>query len=144
MSGDVFGNGMLLSEPIALVAAFHHRHIYLDPHPAPATSSTERTRLFHLPRHPRDDSDLDLLRPAGARLPYPAHAPRPLSAAYTSTKHAITGLTKATNLDGRAYDIAVVPVDIGNAAPPMTDRMGTGPGVLQPDRRPQPHPPMHA
>ena len=52
-----------------------------------------------------------------------AHAPRPLSAAYTSTKHAITGLTKATNLDGRTYDIAVGQVDIGNAATPMTDRM---------------------
>ena len=60
-----------------------------------------------------------------------AHAPRPFSAAYTSTKHAITGLTKATNLDGRAYDIAVGQVDIGNAATPMTDRMVDG--VLQPD-----------
>ena len=47
-----------------------------------------------------------------------AHAPRPYSAAYTSTKHAITGLTKASNLDGRKYDIAVGQVDIGNAATP--------------------------
>ena len=47
-----------------------------------------------------------------------AHAPRPFSAAYTSTKHAITGLTKASNLDGRMYDIAVGQVDIGNAATP--------------------------
>ena len=62
-----------------------------------------------------------------------AHAPRPFSAAYTSTKHAITGLTKASNLDGRAYDIAVGQVDIGNAATPMTDRMVAGPGVMQPD-----------
>ena len=62
-----------------------------------------------------------------------AHAPRPLSAAYTATKHAITGLTKASNLDGRAYDIAVGQIDIGNAATPMTDRMVDGPGVLQPD-----------
>ena len=62
-----------------------------------------------------------------------AHAPRPLSAAYTSTKHAITGLTKSSNLDGRAYDIAVGQIDIGNAATPMTDRMASGPGVLQPD-----------
>jgi NAD(P)-dependent dehydrogenase (short-subunit alcohol dehydrogenase family) len=52
-----------------------------------------------------------------------AHAPRPFSAAYTSTKHAITGLTRATNLDGRAYDIAVGQIDIGNAATPMTERM---------------------
>jgi NAD(P)-dependent dehydrogenase (short-subunit alcohol dehydrogenase family) len=62
-----------------------------------------------------------------------AHAPRPFSAAYTSTKHAITGLTKASNLDGRKYDIAVGQVDIGNAATPMTDRMVNGPGVMQPD-----------
>jgi NAD(P)-dependent dehydrogenase (short-subunit alcohol dehydrogenase family) len=62
-----------------------------------------------------------------------AHAPRPFSAAYTSTKHAITGLTKATNLDGRAYDIAVGQIDIGNAATPMTERMVDG--VLQPDGR---------
>ena len=52
-----------------------------------------------------------------------AHAPRPFSAAYTSTKHGITGLTKASNLDGRQYDIAVGQIDIGNAATPMTDRM---------------------
>jgi hypothetical protein len=69
-----------------------------------------------------------------------AHAPRPFSAAYTSTKHAITGLTKATNLDGRAYDIAVGQVDIGNAATPMTDRMVAG--VLQPDGRKIPEPRM--
>ena len=69
-----------------------------------------------------------------------AHAPRPFSAAYTSTKHAITGLTKATNLDGRAYDIAVGQIDIGNAATPMTDRMVDG--VLQPDGRKMPEPRM--
>lgn len=62
-----------------------------------------------------------------------AHAPRPFSAAYTSTKHAISGLTRASNLDGRAYDIAVGQVDIGNAATPMTDRMVAGPGVMQAD-----------
>jgi NAD(P)-dependent dehydrogenase (short-subunit alcohol dehydrogenase family) len=62
-----------------------------------------------------------------------AHAPRPYSSAYTSTKHAITGLTKSSNLDGRKYDIAVGQVDIGNAATPMTDRMVAGPGVMQPD-----------
>jgi NAD(P)-dependent dehydrogenase (short-subunit alcohol dehydrogenase family) len=71
-----------------------------------------------------------------------AHAPRPFSAAYTSTKHAITGLTKATNLDGRAYDIAVGQVDIGNAATPMTERMVDG--VLQPDGRKIPEPRMDA
>src|SRR6266852_2929430 len=71
-----------------------------------------------------------------------AHAPRPFSSAYTSTKHAITGLTKATNLDGRMYDIAVGQVDIGNAATPMTDRMVAG--VLQPDGRKIPEPRMDA
>jgi len=69
-----------------------------------------------------------------------AHAPRPFSAPYTSTKHAITCLTRATNLDGRAYDIAVGQIDIGNAATPMTDRMIDG--VLQPDGRKMPEPRM--
>src|SRR6266699_7280296 len=62
-----------------------------------------------------------------------AHAPRPFSSPYTATKHGITGLTKASNLDGRQYDIAVGQVDIGNAATPMTDRMVKDPGVMQPD-----------
>ena len=55
-----------------------------------------------------------------------AHAPRPLSSPYTATKHAITGLTKATSLDGRAYDIACGQIDIGNAISPMTERMAQG------------------
>ena len=55
-----------------------------------------------------------------------AHAPRPNSVAYTSTKHAITGLTKSTSLDGRKYDIACGQIDIGNAATPMTERMTKG------------------
>ena len=55
-----------------------------------------------------------------------AHAPRPNSAPYTSTKHAITGMTKSTSLDGRKYDIACGQVDIGNALTDMTARMGSG------------------
>jgi NAD(P)-dependent dehydrogenase (short-subunit alcohol dehydrogenase family) len=55
-----------------------------------------------------------------------AHAPRPNSAPYTSTKHAITGLTKATALDGRKYDIACGQIDIGNAMTPMASRMAEG------------------
>jgi len=55
-----------------------------------------------------------------------AHAPRPNSSPYTSTKHAITGLTKASMLDGRKYDIAVGQIDIGNAATEMTERMVQG------------------
>lgn len=60
-----------------------------------------------------------------------AYAPRPFSAPYTSTKHAISGLTRASSLDGRAYDIAVGQIDIGNAATEMTERMKAG--VLQAD-----------
>jgi NAD(P)-dependent dehydrogenase (short-subunit alcohol dehydrogenase family) len=60
-----------------------------------------------------------------------AHTPRPNSSPYTSTKHAITGLTKATSLDGRKYDIACGQIDIGNAETPMTARMKKG--------VPQPH-----
>ena len=55
-----------------------------------------------------------------------AHAPRPNSAPYTATKHAITGLTKSTSLDGRKYDIACGQIDIGNAATDMTARMKSG------------------
>jgi NAD(P)-dependent dehydrogenase (short-subunit alcohol dehydrogenase family) len=58
-----------------------------------------------------------------------AHAPRPFTAPYTATKHAITGLTKSTSLDGRAYDIACGQIDIGNAATEMTERMARG--ILQ-------------
>jgi NAD(P)-dependent dehydrogenase (short-subunit alcohol dehydrogenase family) len=55
-----------------------------------------------------------------------AHAPRPNSAPYTATKHAITGLTKSISLDGRKYDIACGQIDIGNAATEMTERMTAG------------------
>ncbi len=55
-----------------------------------------------------------------------AHVPRPDSVAYTSTKHAITGLTKSLSLDGRKYDIVSGQIDIGNAATPMTERMQRG------------------
>lgn len=67
-----------------------------------------------------------------------AHAPRPFSAPYTATKHAITGLTKSTSLDGRAYDIACGQIDIGNAASDMTARMSSG--VLQADGSIAPEP----
>jgi len=62
-----------------------------------------------------------------------AHTPRPGAAAYTATKHAVTGLTKQTALDCRGYDICCGQIDIGNAATPLTDRMVQGEGVLQPD-----------
>jgi NAD(P)-dependent dehydrogenase (short-subunit alcohol dehydrogenase family) len=60
-----------------------------------------------------------------------AHTPRPLTVAYTATKHAVTGLTKSTALDGRAYDIACGQIDIGNAVSPLTERMTQG--MMQPD-----------
>ncbi len=64
-----------------------------------------------------------------------AHTPRPGSAAYTATKHAVTGLTKQTALDCRGHDICCGQIDIGNAATPLTDRMVQGDGVPQPDGR---------
>ena len=69
-----------------------------------------------------------------------AHAPRPNSAPYTATKHAITGLTKSISLDGRKYDIACGQIDIGNAATEMTERMIAG--VPQADGRRVPEPRM--
>ncbi len=65
MSGDVFGNGMLLSRHIKLVAAFDHRHIFIDPAPNPATSWDERKRLFDLPRSSWMDYDKSLLSAGG-------------------------------------------------------------------------------
>ncbi len=67
-----------------------------------------------------------------------AHAPRPHSAPYTATKHAITGLTKSTSLDGRQYDIACGQIDIGNAATDLTARMPMG--VLQANGQVAPEP----
>jgi glutamate dehydrogenase len=65
MSGDVFGNGMLLSEHIRLVAAFDHRHIFVDPAPEAASSYAERRRLFDLPRSSWDDYDKSLISEGG-------------------------------------------------------------------------------
>ncbi|MCF6178285.1 MAG: NAD-glutamate dehydrogenase, partial [Geopsychrobacter sp.] len=65
MSGDVFGNGMLLSKKIRLLAAFDHRHIFLDPNPDPALSFKERNRLFKLPRSSWDDYDRRLISAGG-------------------------------------------------------------------------------
>jgi glutamate dehydrogenase len=76
MSGDVFGNGMLLSEQIRLVAAFDHRHIFLDPTPDPASSFAERARLFALPRSGWDDYDRSLLSAGGGVFPRSAKAIR--------------------------------------------------------------------
>jgi NAD(P)-dependent dehydrogenase (short-subunit alcohol dehydrogenase family) len=69
-----------------------------------------------------------------------AHAPRPQSVMYTATKHAITGLTKSTSLDGRAFDIACGQIDIGNAATEPTERMVAG--IQQADGSVRPEPRM--
>ena len=78
-------------------------------------------------------------RPRGGRIinngSISAHTPRPHSAAYTATKHAVTGLTKQTALDCRGHDICCGQIDIGNAATPLTERMVQGEGGLQPDGR---------
>ncbi|MGE5211843.1 MAG: NAD-glutamate dehydrogenase domain-containing protein, partial [Acidobacteriota bacterium] len=65
MSGDVFGNGMLLSPHLKLVAAFDHRHVFLDPHPDPAVAHAERRRLFELPRSSWGDYDSSLISAGG-------------------------------------------------------------------------------
>jgi glutamate dehydrogenase len=69
MSGDVFGNGMLLSKAIKLFAAFDHRHIIIDPDPEPAKIWTERKRLFDLPRSSWDDYDRKLMSKGGGIFP---------------------------------------------------------------------------
>ncbi len=69
MAGDVFGNGMLLSPAIRLVAAFNHLHVFLDPDPDPEASFAERRRLFDLPRSTWDDYDRSVLSPGGGIFP---------------------------------------------------------------------------
>ena len=85
-------------------------------------------------------------KPRGGRIinngSISAHVPRPFSSPYTATKHAITGLTRSTSLDGRAYDIACGQIDIGNAATEMTDRMAEG--IIQADGKTAVEPRMAA
>ncbi|MDO7843706.1 NAD-glutamate dehydrogenase [Sphingomonas immobilis] len=69
MSGDVFGNGMLLSQSLKIVAAFDHRHIFLDPDPDPAASWAERARMFALPRSSWADYDAALISKGGGVFP---------------------------------------------------------------------------
>ena len=82
-------------------------------------------------------------KPQGGRIinngSISAHVPRPNSAPYTATKHAITGLTRSTSLDGRAFDIACGQIDIGNAATDLTERFREA-GALQPDGTTRPEP----
>ena len=85
-------------------------------------------------------------KPRGGRIinngSISAHVPRPFSSPYTATKHAITGLTRSTSLDGRPYDIACGQIDIGNASTEMTDRMAQG--IIQADGKTAVEPRMAA
>src|SRR3546814_14615588 len=90
MSGDVFGNGMLLSKSIRLVAAFDHRHIFLDPDPDPAKSWKERDRLFKLPRSSWDDYDKKLISKGGG-----VFARSQKSIPLTAEVQAVLGLSQA-------------------------------------------------
>ncbi|WP_328298963.1 NAD-glutamate dehydrogenase [Streptomyces sp. NBC_00435] len=98
MSGDVFGNGMLLSEHIRLVAAFDHRHIFIDPDPEAATSYAERRRLFDLPRSSWADYDTSLLSAGGGIHPRSAKA-IPVNAHVREALGIEAGVTKMTPAD---------------------------------------------
>ncbi|MER5732379.1 NAD-glutamate dehydrogenase [Streptomyces sp. NPDC002138] len=95
MSGDVFGNGMLLSEHIRLVAAFDHRHIFIDPNPDAATSYAERRRLFDLPRSSWADYDTSLLSAGGGIHPRTAKA-IPVTAQMRQALGIEAGISKMT------------------------------------------------
>ncbi|MFD8634367.1 NAD-glutamate dehydrogenase [Streptomyces sp. NPDC059533] len=98
MSGDVFGNGMLLSEHIRLVAAFDHRHIFIDPNPDAATSYAERRRLFDLPRSSWADYDTSLISAGGGVHPRSAKAV-PITAQVREALGIEAGVTKMTPAD---------------------------------------------
>ncbi|MEV1054833.1 NAD-glutamate dehydrogenase [Streptomyces sp. NPDC059017] len=95
MSGDVFGNGMLLSEHIRLVAAFDHRHIFIDPDPDAAVSYAERRRLFELTRSSWADYDTGLLSPGGGIHPRTAKS-IPVNAQVREALGIEPGVTKLT------------------------------------------------
>lgn len=69
MAGDVFGNGLLMSDKLQLVAAFNHLHIFIDPNPEPASSFAERKRLFDLPRSAWSDYDTSIMSEGGGIFP---------------------------------------------------------------------------
>jgi glutamate dehydrogenase len=108
MSGDVFGNGMLLSEHIRLVGAFNHLHVFVDPSPDPAVSFAERRRLFALPRSSWADYDPALLAPGGA-----VYERRAKSLKVSAEVRELFGLTKATvTPDDLVRAILQAPVDL--------------------------------
>jgi glutamate dehydrogenase len=110
MSGDVFGNGMLLSEKIRLVAAFDHRHVFVDPDPDPAASFAERRRMFGLPRSSWADYDASLISAGGGVWPRSAKSV-PVSAqarAALGIDDGVTALTPAELISA----ILAAPVDL--------------------------------
>ncbi|MEU1512118.1 NAD-glutamate dehydrogenase [Streptomyces sp. NPDC005811] len=110
MSGDVFGNGMLLSEHIRLVAAFDHRHIFIDPNPDAAVSYAERRRLFELPRSSWADYGADLISAGGGVFPRTAKA-IPVNAHIRQVLGIEAGVTKLTPAD-LMKAILSAPVDL--------------------------------
>ncbi|CAM5697272.1 NAD-glutamate dehydrogenase [Streptomyces hirsutus] len=110
MSGDVFGNGMLLSEHIRLVAAFDHRHIFIDPTPDAALGHAERRRLFELPRSSWADYNTDLLSAGGGVFPRTAKS-IPVNAQIREALGLDSGVTKMTPAD-LMKAILKAPVDL--------------------------------
>ncbi|MGI9182099.1 MAG: NAD-glutamate dehydrogenase [Longimicrobiaceae bacterium] len=104
MSGDVFGNGMLLSRQIRLLAAFDHRHVFIEPDPDPAISYAERERMFALPRSSWDEYDRSKLSPGGMIVPRTAK-----EVVLTPEARRALGLPEAVvKLDGEALIRAVL------------------------------------
>jgi glutamate dehydrogenase len=110
MSGDVFGNGMLLSEHLKLVGAFDHRHVFLDPAPDPAASFAERRRLFGLPRSSWADYDKSLISAGGGVWPRSAKSV-PVSAQVAGALGLDAGVT-ALSPDELISAILRAPVDL--------------------------------
>ncbi len=110
MSGDVFGNGMLLSEHLRLVAAFDHRHVFLDPSPDAAVSFKERQRLFELPRSSWADYDATLISPGGGVYPRDAKSV-PISAEVREAL-GIAGDVTALTPNELMHAILMAPVDL--------------------------------
>jgi glutamate dehydrogenase len=110
MSGDVFGNGMLLSDRIRLVAAFDHRHVFLDPDPVAAASFAERRRLFDQPRSSWADYDSTLISAGGGVYPRTLKA-IPISEQVANRLGLPDGTTAMTPTD-LIHAILVAPVDL--------------------------------
>ncbi|MGY1856115.1 NAD-glutamate dehydrogenase [Modestobacter sp. SYSU DS0290] len=110
MSGDVFGNGMLLSEHLRLVAAFDHRHVFVDPTPDAATSFAERQRLFGLPRSSWADYDRSLISPGGGVWPRTAKAV-PVSAPMREALGLPAGVDSLSPVD-LVRAVLLAPVDL--------------------------------